>query len=188
MTEMLVGYAYEKPAPRYIKPPADLYAPDCKKEWKVRLHTISNGQLRVTLECQCCFARDTQWMVGVPKAAQQLYLLEHEVLALPKTNVEGREGWFERKQKLFELREQWRREKFPARKDWWDWYNGYLQSDCWLKKRQLIFERDKHKCTRCGDSADQVHHLTYERVGQEFYDDMTSLCLSCHTIEHWDVQ
>jgi 5-methylcytosine-specific restriction endonuclease McrA len=48
------------------------------------------------------------------------------------------------------------------------WYQGYLLSNMWSKKKKMDFRKHNFKCERCGDKAVQVHHLTYERrVGYE---------------------
>lgn len=67
----------------------------------------------------------------------------------------------------------------------WDkWYQNYLASDKWRKTRLRILERDDHVCASCGGAATQVHHLTYDRVGQEHDDDLVSICRPCHEKEH----
>jgi len=67
---------------------------------------------------------------------------------------------------------------------WWDWYNKYLSCADWKALRQSVFARDNFKCQRCGDAAQQVHHLTYERVGYEDLDDLVSVCEDCHETVH----
>ena len=66
-------------------------------------------------------------------------------------------------------------------KAWWAWYNGYLESPQWKRRRQLALERDGGICQGCRvRKAVQVHHLTYERVGNEMLFDLVSVCLECH--------
>lgn len=74
------------------------------------------------------------------------------------------------------------------------WYDDYLQSDHWLATRDAKLEQAKRRCERCGEYAKRrpggrwvglhVHHLTYERVGQERMDDLEVLCIHCHQVEH----
>ena len=72
-------------------------------------------------------------------------------------------------------------------------YEGYLQSKKWanLRHRKLAYEN--YTCKRCGYSAFNnydiertldVHHLTYERLGDENFDDLIVLCRNCHEKEH----
>jgi 5-methylcytosine-specific restriction endonuclease McrA len=59
-----------------------------------------------------------------------------------------------------------------------------LKSDQWKVRRQLRLEKDSHNCNDCGKTATQVHHLTYERIGNEHLDDLLSLCERCHAARH----
>jgi len=69
---------------------------------------------------------------------------------------------------------------------WWDWYNSYLECDAWKELRQRVFARDGFMCrvSGCYRQAEQVHHLTYERVGYEILDDLVSVCSACHERAH----
>jgi 5-methylcytosine-specific restriction endonuclease McrA len=81
-----------------------------------------------------------------------------------------------------DLYEQRRHKRGP----WWDWYNLYLQCDEWQALRERVFERDGGICrhTGCGRPAEQVHHLTYDRVGYELLSDLVSVCIPCHERTH----
>ena len=70
----------------------------------------------------------------------------------------------------------------------WERYDKYLLSDEWQARRRRILDRDNHRCQQsgCGQQADHVHHLTYERVGEEWDSDLTSICLPCHRRLHPD--
>ena len=72
------------------------------------------------------------------------------------------------------------------KKDWWAWYNLYLNSRKWQKIRARIIQRRLFRCEQCGSRKQlEVHHLTYKRVGgNEKDDDLEVLCRSCHKIEH----
>lgn len=64
------------------------------------------------------------------------------------------------------------------------WYQGYLESNMWKRKRAWVFDRSKGKCERCGKQAVQVHHKTYDRLGYEEPQDLMAVCMSCHGKEH----
>lgn len=64
-----------------------------------------------------------------------------------------------------------------------DWYYSYLDSWQWSVIRDAVMERDDHTC-ECGDHATQVHHLTYDNVGDEELDDLVAICRDCHEFEH----
>ena len=62
-------------------------------------------------------------------------------------------------------------------------YDEYLRSDVWQYKRECALSRAGRKCERCGAKygvALEVHHLTYERFGNERMDDLEVLCKRCH--------
>lgn len=69
--------------------------------------------------------------------------------------------------------------------DWWAWYDRYLASPEWARKRAAALGRDRGLCCGCGvKPATQVHHLTYARVGREMLFDLVSVCDVCHDIVH----
>ena len=68
-------------------------------------------------------------------------------------------------------------------------YLEYLASKKWQIKRQLVFERDNYKCQNCIENrADEVHHLTYERLFDEDLEDLISMCTNCHRKLHEDLR
>jgi len=71
-------------------------------------------------------------------------------------------------------------------KPWrWPLYQEYMRSEEWKQKRQIILERDQRWCQLCGDEDNlRVHHLTYNRVGDEALFDLVTLCSHCHANEH----
>tara|TARA_R110002020_G_scaffold50858_7_gene144124 strand:+ start:982 stop:1383 length:402 start_codon:yes stop_codon:yes gene_type:complete len=71
------------------------------------------------------------------------------------------------------------------REEWWARYNKYLKSPVWAEKRRRVMERDNHLCQACCKRpAEQVHHLTYERVCNEPLFDLISICVICHNELH----
>ena len=60
-------------------------------------------------------------------------------------------------------------------------YKQYLASREWRVKRKEVIEDRGGICERCASRPIQnVHHLTYERVGQEHSDDLMGVCRPCH--------
>jgi hypothetical protein len=65
-------------------------------------------------------------------------------------------------------------------------YQDYINSFDWYLKRRKALERAGHKCERCHATEDvglEVHHLTYERLGDENDEDLLVVCKPCHKIE-----
>lgn len=65
-------------------------------------------------------------------------------------------------------------------------YSLYLKSTEWKKKRDTVMKRDGGECVFCGDEAQHVHHLTYERVYNESLYDLIAVCNECHKAIHYD--
>ena len=64
-------------------------------------------------------------------------------------------------------------------------YENYLQSPQWRQKRQIVLERDNHRCQGCGQQrATQVHHRTYHNIYREFLFELISVCDECHARLH----
>lgn len=63
-------------------------------------------------------------------------------------------------------------------------YADYLRSPEWQYRRSLRLNIDHHQCQAklnyCTGRATEVHHLTYEHVGNEPLFDLASVCSSCH--------
>jgi hypothetical protein len=78
-------------------------------------------------------------------------------------------------------------------------YHDYLQSDGWKARVQQMLAKADYQCTgkvyhpqhvavRCNNTHRlQVHHRTYERLGQEREDDLQVLCERCHLLAHVQV-
>jgi 5-methylcytosine-specific restriction endonuclease McrA len=67
-------------------------------------------------------------------------------------------------------------------------YEGYLRSKKWQAKRTAKLFHANHTCEKCGYSSLtspveiplDVHHKTYERLGDELMSDLSVLCRHCH--------
>jgi hypothetical protein len=63
-------------------------------------------------------------------------------------------------------------------------YTEYLRSPEWKARRAAALAKAGHRCQLCNRAKRlQVHHRTYERIGQEAPSDLTVLCADCH--EHF---
>lgn len=63
-------------------------------------------------------------------------------------------------------------------------FHSYYNSDEWKRTRLRILSRDDHQCQACESPAQCVHHIVYDRLGQENDIDLISLCKNCHTEVH----
>ena len=93
-----------------------------------------------------------------------------------------------------ERRARWNREateRAERDREWRVWYDRYLESPAWAERRRLVLERAGGKCEGCRKRlATQVHHLTYEHVGNELLFELVAVCRDCHERIHpwaeWD--
>jgi 5-methylcytosine-specific restriction endonuclease McrA len=65
-------------------------------------------------------------------------------------------------------------------------YRDYLRSPEWRRTRAAALHRAGNACsldiTHTGDL--EVHHRTYERLGEELASDLIVLCRDCHRLHH----
>lgn len=77
---------------------------------------------------------------------------------------------------------------------WHHWYREYLDSSHWESLRERKLSIGGRQCERCGRRAHltakgnwaglQVHHRTYDTLGDESLDDLEVLCSQCHESHH----
>lgn len=68
-------------------------------------------------------------------------------------------------------------------------YQQYLRTEGWRQRRRPALYRAKGRCEICSQPEYlvgklQVHHLTYERIGEELPSDLEALCDECHHMVH----
>jgi hypothetical protein len=69
--------------------------------------------------------------------------------------------------------------------DWMAAYRDHLKSANWKKLRKAKLAEAHGLCQRCGSGSGrrEVHHKSYERLGNERLDDLIVLCPECHAFE-----
>ncbi len=66
-------------------------------------------------------------------------------------------------------------------------YVQHLQSDAWSELRLKVIQRENNLCQGCRSAPIQnVHHMTYDRLGAELLTDLVGVCRSCHERYHPD--
>ncbi len=75
-------------------------------------------------------------------------------------------------------------------------YAAYMRSTAWFRRRNqwaadetnYLPEGTGIVCLGCGEAwslgRDDLHHVTYDRLGTESHQDLWPLCRSCHTCIH----
>jgi 5-methylcytosine-specific restriction endonuclease McrA len=69
------------------------------------------------------------------------------------------------------------------------WYDQYRKSPRWQTNRRAVMERAQGLCEGCRRRpATEVHHLTYDNVGNEFLWELKAVCSHCHRRCHPEKQ
>lgn len=64
-------------------------------------------------------------------------------------------------------------------------YSAYLYGEHWTDfKKRYYAKNGPVGCAVCGDRPVDLHHHTYERLGEELFDDITPLCPGHHIAVH----
>ena len=69
------------------------------------------------------------------------------------------------------------------------YYEAYLGSGAWKRKRENLFRRVASSCDCCGGTEElHCHHLTYANMFDEDLCDLRVLCEACHEETHRPVE
>jgi hypothetical protein len=65
-------------------------------------------------------------------------------------------------------------------------YSAYVRSPHWRQFRKSYFASNSAACWVCTKTEDRLvlHHLTYNRIGEERFDDVLPMCARCHRLVH----
>ncbi len=113
---------------------------------------------------------------------------------LPHSSIPNRERCPQWNEELYQSRlngggaayEQLRTAAVAKRKaEWREVYHRYLASADWQSVRQRVLKRAQGTCEGCLQApATQVHHQTYEHVGDELLFELVAICRPCHERLH----
>jgi hypothetical protein len=57
---------------------------------------------------------------------------------------------------------------------------AYFRTEHWKELSRITLARDRNRCYTCGSLHDlDVYHITFERLFDEHYDDLATLCPRC---------
>lgn len=72
-----------------------------------------------------------------------------------------------------------------------DFAKAFYNSKEWQKVRNFVLMRDKYLCKKCGNPAEEVHHIIHLSPANIFDvrialnpDNLICLCKDCHFAEH----
>lgn len=145
-------------------------------ESELRAATKANGVKVFYRQCLHCgnYAHANVRVGSLTKAERE---------AAPEIDRDLRKQWWDNQWSDYTAR---RNEKAAAETaEFWAWYDDYLNSGAWKERRRLVMARADGQCEGCGlTRATQVHHLTYQRVGDEMLFDLVAVCDACHESLH----
>lgn len=166
-------------------PEDDVMAYDCAHtERELRLFTASNGVTHARYQCLECGGH----LSSVRKSE-----LTVDPASLPAWDSMLATRWWQAR------REQWavenaareaafQHKRWEASQEWWARYHEHLASPAWQQTRRAVLRRAEGICEGCGRvAATQVHHLTYEHMGEEFLFELVAICDACHRRLHPEV-
>lgn len=64
-------------------------------------------------------------------------------------------------------------------------YSDYLATEHWKMFRSNYIEQYGNDCEHCNSRGQELHHLNYDTLGNEEFDDVIFLCSTCHEKEHY---
>jgi hypothetical protein len=147
---------------------------------ELRKRTLKNKSISYVYQCLTCGKAISR---GISKKTA---LTNNNNIEPQPFNEELKANWENTRNKEAEIifgRDDNQREL--RRLEFWRCYDEYLKTPNWLKKRSLVLERSTGVCEGCGNkSAEEVHHLTYRHIGDEFLFELVALCKTCHKRLH----
>lgn len=142
---------------------------------ELRYKPDKNGKPRYNRQCLAC---------GSPFGSRVRAADVPDADRVPKWDCDlPRRVWTEYHERLNSYRN---RELQAARSRWnAHYYQIYLPSREWKERRKLVMLRAQGICEGCRlCPATDVHHLTYQNVGEEFLFQLVALCRPCHDRLH----
>lgn len=145
---------------------------DCLHDNKeLRARVVRNGATQYVEQCLTCGASMNQPMSHAKVIAMKLN---------PPAFDEGLAGRYNLARTAEILENRTRRDmSFQAG------YGQYLRTSAWASKRAAVLKRCGGVCEGCGNvAATEVHHLTYDNVGDELLFQLVGVCRGCHQKAH----
>jgi hypothetical protein len=151
--------------------------PECEHERKEKRRRVTRaGAETVGWQCLRC-GTCTE---GVPKRTVR------NPWELPAWDKALEEAWSRLRDEFYAAeRQRYEQHRADQDREFWERYERHLQSPKWRLLRRKVFERSRGLCEGCGMApAEHVHHLTYERLGDEMLFDLAAVCNTCHEKIH----
>lgn len=152
--------------------------------WKANPHQWGPGRTHVIHEdgLRTACGRQLADVPGRPIPAIEFDCRACAQAVVMRERRAQKEREWEERQRAWQAGEAERaRAREAENRDWWNWFQNYLQSEAWRRKRNAALKRAQGWREACGQNqATQVHHLTYAHVGNEPLFDLRAICDECH--------
>jgi 5-methylcytosine-specific restriction endonuclease McrA len=146
----------------------DSSSPCACEESGPRERTLKNGRKVYATQCKKC----GKFMRNIAKRE-----------SLPAEGVYNEDLHKQYWESRLEQRAAEREEESRA---WRHFYRQHLASAKWRATREKVIKRAGGVCEGCRDrSINDVHHLTYEHLGDELLFELVGLCSFCHQKIHY---
>lgn len=141
--------------------------PDCQHlQTETRLYHQINGSTHLAEQCLTCGTRIGNW--------KKRSGLSDSYKPWDNNLAESYRRWRE-DERMAEIDQRRAR------------YHAYLETQEWKSLRNRVLARAQGQCEGCGRwPATEVHHLSYEHVGDEFLWELKAVCRDCHDRLHPD--
>ncbi|MGD9657382.1 MAG: HNH endonuclease [Methylocystis sp.] len=149
---------------------------ECKHEHaEVRLRLVRGGARQVFNQCTTC---GETLGSAIKKTAVPVELPAFDESLLDKF-MEEKNADFRRIAKKHYLLQK-KREASNQKE-----YDAYLRTKKWTEKRRKVIERAGGLCEGCRERPpEDVHHLSYDHICDEFLFELVALCRPCHEKIH----
>jgi len=170
------------------KHPTQLHPETCKhEETSLTKRSYQNGSSAVVNQCQFCGKHlNNVSKKSVPNLSDLIEFDEEKQKDVELNNLEHsrlmHKFMMEERKKFKVIRDEYLN-SIPALPNK-SRFGTYYNSEEWKRTRKRILERDNYGCQSCGEAAECVHHILYDRLGAENDVDLISLCHKCHTEVH----
>lgn len=144
-------------------------------EVELRRMDTASGGIQMKYQCLACGAATTN-------------PISHAKLNQP---IEAYGAWDHELRRSFNARVESAMDQAARdrRFEWLKRHDAVMASPEWKLRRQKVFARCNSICEGCGDRpASEVHHLSYEHLGNEPLWELVAVCWKCHASVHPHMQ
>lgn len=109
-----------------------------------------------------------------------------QIKSLPRFDEKLRGDWWNNQNmRRKEAVESFAKEANQRLSDRKEFYHAHLKSDLWKEKRLLVIQKQNNICQGCLKAGiDDIHHLSYDNLGDELLFQLIGLCRECHKRTH----